>query len=526
MTPRTPRPTMKKSWLCILAIPASILAFIVIVSFLLDEPLRRYAERRLNNSLKGFSVRIGRLAVHPMTLSVDVEDISIRQTAHPDQPVAVLPGIRGGLRWLALLTARITVDAEIKGPRLVIDREKLRPELERAPPAEEAWQDKLLSMIPLEIGELRVENGELLYVQDAQSRPLSVSGIQAVIRSLRNVRSPEGVYPSEIFLDAVLLGSGTVHIRGNADFLRKPVAGIKADFVLEQMNLAALRQMAVPHHIEIEQGTVSASGSLELEPPKKMILVLNELTLAGVRINYRYAVPAVEKQKGEKAKEAAQEVADEPGLLIKARRVRIADGSFGVVNTSAKPDYRVFMSDMDLEIMNFSNQFREGPAHVNLKGRFMGSGETNASATFRPEKKGADFTVKIAIKDTRMRTMNDLFRAYGNFDVSEGRFSLYSELAVQNNTVSGYVKPLFRDVKVLDKRTDREKSAFRKLYEGLIGGILNLFENVPREEIATETPISGTVKNPEAGTWAVLVNLVQNAFFQAILPGFEGSIEE
>jgi hypothetical protein len=97
---------------------------------------------------------------------------------------------------------------------------------------------------------------------------------------------------------------------------------------------------------------------------------------------------------------------------------------------------------------------------------------------------------------------------------------------VQNNKVSGYVKPLFRDVKVLDKRTDREKSAFRKLYEGLIGGILNLFENVPREEVATETPISGTVRNPEAGTWAVLVNLVQNAFFQAILPGFEGSIEK
>jgi hypothetical protein len=32
--------------------------------------------------------------------------------------------------------------------------------------------------------------------------------------------------------------------------------------------------------------------------------------------------------------------------------------------------------------------------------------------------------------------------------------------------------------------------------------------------------VSGPVENPKADTWQVLEKLVQNAFFQAILPGF------
>jgi hypothetical protein len=34
--------------------------------------------------------------------------------------------------------------------------------------------------------------------------------------------------------------------------------------------------------------------------------------------------------------------------------------------------------------------------------------------------------------------------------------------------------------------------------------------------------ISGPRGNPQASTWQVLVNLIQKAFFKAILPGFKG----
>jgi hypothetical protein len=276
---------------------------------------------------------------------------------------------------------------------------------------------------------------------------------------------------------------------------------------------------------------LSLSGSVEFTPKKK-IFILNDLLLSNPDIDYIYvAKPGSEEGKkaekakqAEKLKELGKEAVEKPGLLIKAKRIRISGGRFGFVNASAKPDYHVFMKDLDLELINFSNKFSEGPADLHLRGQFMGSGDTAMSGTFRPEKKGPDFNISIAIKNTQMPAMNDLFRAYGNFDVSAGLFSFYSEMTVRNNKVTGYIKPLYRDLKVYDKRTDKEKNAFRKLYEKIVGGIVNLFENRPREEVATETSISGTIGNPEASTWTVLVNLVQNAFFQAILPGFEENL--
>jgi hypothetical protein len=53
--------------------------------------------------------------------------------------------------------------------------------------------------------------------------------------------------------------------------------------------------------------------------------------------------------------------------------------------------------------------------------------------------------------------------------------------------VTGYVKPLFRDLQVYEVSQDEDKSVGRK----------------------------------PASTWEALVGLVRNAFFKAILPGFE-----
>jgi hypothetical protein len=49
-------------------------------------------------------------------------------------------------------------------------------------------------------------------------------------------------------------------------------------------------------------------------------------------------------------------------------------------------------------------------------------------------------------------------------------------------------------------------------------------ENIPRDEVATKADISGRLENPQASTWQVLMNLIQNAFFQSIVPGFEGEV--
>ena len=62
---------------------------------------------------------------------------------------------------------------------------------------------------------------------------------------------------------------------------------------------------------------------------------------------------------------------------------------------------------------------------------------------------------------------------------------------------------------------------FRKPYEGLVGSLATLRENTPREEVVTRTDVSGAVENPQTNTWQTVFNLVENAFFKSILPGFD-----
>jgi hypothetical protein len=54
---------------------------------------------------------------------------------------------------------------------------------------------------------------------------------------------------------------------------------------------------------------------------------------------------------------------------------------------------------------------------------------------------------------------------------------------------------------------------------------MELLKNVPREEVATRVDLSGPLEDPNVSTWEALVNLIRNAFFEAILPGFEEQLK-
>jgi hypothetical protein len=211
--------------------------------------------------------------------------------------------------------------------------------------------------------------------------------------------------------------------------------------------------------------------------------------------------------------------------VVKVERGKILDSEVGFVNKSASPDYRVFMADLNAEMDHFSTKPADGTGVVKLTGKFMGSGPTVVKGTFRPEKPRPDFDLQVKIIKTPVPAMNNLLRAYGDIDTTGGLFAFFSELSVRDNRIDGYVKPLLKDVDVYDPKQDKDKAATQKLYEAVVGGVLGLFENAPRDEVAAQTDVSGPIESPEADTWQVVGTLVQNAFFKAILPGFaKGSV--
>jgi len=64
----------------------------------------------------------------------------------------------------------------------------------------------------------------------------------------------------------------------------------------------------------------------------------------------------------------------------------------------------------------------------------------------------------------------------------------------------------------------------QKIKERVVGAVSKILENRPRSEVATRVDLSGRLDQPNSSLVQAALKLVQNAFFKAILPGFEQSL--
>jgi hypothetical protein len=507
----------------VLGIIAVLLALVIIGSFFVDEPLRRVIERQMNERMDGYAVRIERLSFHPIGLSVTLYGLTFSQNAHPDPPVLDIARLDASVEWKALIRAKLVANFTLEHPRLYVNLAQLRAEAaDPKPVTDKGWQEAFEAIYPLKINEVTIANGEAVYVDPGPFEPLRLTAIEARVTNIRNVHSQERDYPSGLDVRATVFEKGKLGIEGNADFLAEPHLGIKANVTLAGIPLDYFKPVTNRYNLSVSSGMLSAEGTLEYAPTVR-IVDLRNAEVSGVKIDYIHtaAKEGAPKKAAKAATQATKEAADRPDLLVRAERVRVSESEVGIINRQADPDFRVFFTNVKLELDNVSNQRAEGVGEVHLSGRFMGSGRTTATMSFQPTPKGPDFDVVVKLEDTEMKTMNPLLRQYGKFDVVQGKFSLYSELSGKGGRVTGYVKPLFKDVKAFDPAQDRDKGFVKRLYERLVSGISKLLENPPRDEVATKVDVRGRIDDPNTSTLQAIGNLLRNAFIEAILPGLE-----
>ena len=173
---------------------------------------------------------------------------------------------------------------------------------------------------------------------------------------------------------------------------------------------------------------------------------------------------------------------------------------------------------------NLSNHLSAGPAKFQFDGKLMGSGNATLSGVLRPEHQSPDFDFELASRDTDLTSLNDLLRAYGKFDVAAGKVSVFSQVTVKDHYVSGYVKPLFTDIKVYSSQKDAKKPILHQAYELAIGGAAKLLKNRKTQQVATKVDISVPVNAPNVDPWQALGEFLANAFVNAIVPCFDREV--
>jgi uncharacterized protein DUF748 len=502
----------------------ALVLLIMTASVFIDEPLRLYLEQKINKGLEGYSVRIGTLQFHPIGFALDLKNLVLVRDDQPDLPIATIPLWTARVHWKALLSGRLVNDHYIERPSFRITRMLAKKEAQDEVPVQErGWQEAVESIYPLKINQVRIVDADLIYLDEANpARPLHLSHVNVYASNIRNVHSREHQYPSELFLEGRLFDTGRIQGEGHADFLADPHLGIKADILMDQVTLASLLPVTGRHNVQLSGGLMSAEGSVEYAPTIKVVN-LKQLTIDGLHADYVHAkqTEKAEKERAVATAETTQKIHANEDSHVRIGQIKIVNSELGFVNEATTPTYRLYLTDAEIDLENYSNQFHDGPASFNLRGKFMGTGGTDITGILRPDTASPEFELHLKIADTPVRPMNNLLRAYGDFDVVAGRFSVYSEMDIDHGTIRGYVKPLVKDLDVYDTKQDRDKALSHKLYEGVIEEMAALLKNGSRKEVATKADISGQTKDPQTDTLQVVVRLIQNAFFEAIRPGFE-----
>ena len=517
----------RRAWTIALVAVGVVILAVVILAAVADEPLRRYIEAEANSRLPGFHITIGALDLHPLTLSVAVRDIVVRQDIHPDPPVVSIPNISADAELGPLLLGKIGADLRIEEPVFAFTQKHVdgflrKGDKEVVKEEAEAWQDRLRESMAFR-GALYVTNGHMTYDDGkAASEPLRVERFDIEATNITNRRGENDEYPSKLRVHANFPDQSQINLEGRADWFAIPVPKVDADLKIERLQLKNLLPVAGRFNVQCREGVLDANGHVQYSETSSVVAI-NQFQLDDANIDYVHSAATKHKevQRVKKAAETVKEAQHGSTMRVKVEQGKIRNSEIGFVNKATSPDYRVFLTDMEAELQNLSNRLEEGTGVVKITGKFMGSGPTVMNATFRPEKPRPDFSLNAKIVKTNVSAFNDVLRAHGDMDIHQGTFAFFSEMTVKDNQIRGYVKPMLKDVEVYDAEQDKDKALSKKVWEAVAGGVLGIFENKPRDEAATVTNLSGPVENPQANTWQVVAKLVQNAFFKAILPGFE-----
>ena len=126
------------------------------------------------------------------------------------------------------------------------------------------------------------------------------------------------------------------------------------------------------------------------------------------------------------------------------------------------------------------------PAEFHATGRAMGHAPLKVDMKLAPLAEYPTFDLNAELTGFKFPQLNDFFRAYAKVDVEDGPLKL--------------------------------------MWEAVVAGVTEILENQPKDQVATQVPISGSFENPEAGIRPLVGFLLRNAFLQSLRPSLDRSI--
>ena len=204
----------------------------------------------------------------------------------------------------------------------------------------------------------------------------------------------------------------------------------------------------------------------------------------------------------------------------------VHDGSvhFRAFNKNQPVD--VYLSEVEGRIENLGNIKNETTpmvAKVSATALVMDQAKLQLEISLDPFSYRPTFHLAVQLLGLDVTKLNELSLAYGKFDFKRGWFDLVIQADANEGQITGYVKPLFRDLKVFSLTQDiKEDSVLQLFWQALVGFVTEIFKNQPRNQFGTLIPFSADASGGTSpDILATIGNILRNAFVRAYLPRLE-----
>jgi hypothetical protein len=212
-------------------------------------------------------------------------------------------------------------------------------------------------------------------------------------------------------------------------------------------------------------------------------------------------------------------------MPLTVNRFAINSGQIHYIDPYSKPAVDVKMTNLMIIATNLSNVNDSAkllPAHCDVSADVY-EGKWTMKIDFDALNKQPTFDMNTNLINVNLVQLNNFLRAYGNFDVKKGNFGLYAEFAAKNGEFGGYVKPILKDLDVV--QWNKEEGDFKQiLWETVVGTTAEILQNQKKEQLATKIPIQGRFDNADVNLWRAISFVLRNAFVRALQPHVDNSI--